>query len=1020
MRIAPQPGERIDRSQTLSFTFEGKPVSAYAGDTIGSALYAAGRRVFSRSFKYHRPRGLLCCSGACPNCMLEVDGVPNVRVCVEPVREGAVVKAQNVVGSLERDLMAVTDKIGGPFTPVGFYYRTFIRPRRMWPVYEKFLRNAAGLGRVDKHARRSGRFDVEHRRADVLVIGGGVAGLAAARDAAATGENVVLVDESPRLADAHEPGVEIVAPAVALGIYEGGLVPVAAGRLLHRFRAGRIVVATGALEQPVVFPGNDLVGVVLPEAVRRLVRDFSIRPGERAVVLAADEGGLGVAADLRAAGTSVVETVDLRGGTPRIRATGKRGRLTGVELDGRPVDCDLLVASSGRQPAYSLLSQAGAKVVYNAARGVFVPRDLPAGVEAVGAVTGEGTKAVAPAPSPGGDKCFVCLCEDVTEKDVKRALAEGFDSIELAKRYTTVTMGPCQGRLCHLASVRMYARETELDEAAIGTTTARPPWSPVSLGVLAGRPHEPAKHTALHHRHEALGARIMWTGAWRRPHSYGDPEGEARAVHESAGLIDVSTLGKLVLRGPEAAVFLERIYPNRFADLAPGRIRYAVLGTDGGRIMDDGTVARLDETTFYVTTTSTGADAVIEWFEWWNAIWKLDVEIVDVTGALAAVNLAGPQARDLLAPLTDIDLAPDAFKYLDAKQGQVAGVPALLLRIGFVGELGYELHLPSSHAETVWDATRGHWRRPVRARAATDPPAREDARPHRAGHRLRVERARGRHALDRQVREGRVRREVGARAGARARPARPPRRIRAGERGRPARGRRGRRGRQDRRPRHERPFQPGARPDDRPRLGAGSAGRRGCRDLAARGRSAAARTGSPAAVLRSRRGATARMSVLDFLSPGLSDAAPHSPLAHALEDSGLRDLSLAYGTLDVRGDVDGLQIEGAEIVRLSAGRSLVFVPYDDTLAHAASLTERGLVAVDLTAGFAGLEVEGERVLRRLTELDLDRLPAVGSVAHVSAILFRDGERFRLFFRQEFADHVAEVVLDARAGLEAQA
>ncbi len=323
MRIAPQPGERIDRSQTLSFTFEGKPVSAYAGDTIGSALYASGRRVFSRSFKYHRPRGLLCCSGACPNCMMTVDGVPNVRVCVEPVREGAVVKAQNVVGSLERDLMAVTDKIGGPFTPVGFYYRTFIRPRRLWPLYEKFLRNAAGLGRLDKHARRSGRFDVEHRRADVLVIGGGTAGLAAALEAAATGgPNVVLVDESPRLAGAHEPGVEILAPAVALGIFEGGLVPVAAGRVLHRFRAGRIVVATGASSSRSSSPATTSSGSMLPDAVRRLVRDFSIRPGERAVVLGADEGGLGVAADLRAAGTRSSRPSTCAAAPPRIRATG--------------------------------------------------------------------------------------------------------------------------------------------------------------------------------------------------------------------------------------------------------------------------------------------------------------------------------------------------------------------------------------------------------------------------------------------------------------------------------------------------------------------------------------------------------------------------------------------------------------------------------------------------------------------------------------------------------------------------
>jgi sarcosine oxidase subunit alpha len=292
----------------------------------------------------------------------------------------------------------------------------------------------------------------------------------------------------------------------------------------------------------------------------------------------------------------------------------------------------------------------------------------------------------------------------VTTKDVRRAIVEGFDSIELAKRYTTVTMGPCQGRLCHLNSIRLYARATGLSEAEIGTTTARPPWSPVTLGVLAGRPHEPAKRTSIHHRHEEAGATIMWTGAWKRPHSYGDPAREVRAVHESVGVIDVSTLGKLLVRGADAAAFLERLYPNRFGDLAVGRVRYAVLGTDGGRIMDDGTVARLADDEFYVTTTSTGAEAVLEWFEWWNAVWHMDVEIVDVTGALAAVNVAGPRTRELLGRLTELDLSPDGFRYLDAKHAQIAGIPVLALRIGFVGELGYELHVPSPYGEHLWDS----------------------------------------------------------------------------------------------------------------------------------------------------------------------------------------------------------------------------------------------------------------------------------------------------------------------------
>ena len=701
MRLPPQPDELLDRSRTVAFSFRGKPVQGYAGDTIASALFAAGQRVFSRSFKYHRPRGLLCCSGSCPNCMLTVDGTPNVRACVEPVREGAVVEPQNVLGSLDRDLLSVVDKVGRPFTPVGFYYRTMIRPRRLWPYYERFLRNVAGLGRIDKHRGRTTRYDAEHRRVDVLVIGGGRSGLAAARAAAGDGEHVLLVDENRRRFG-EEP-FEIVAPARALGVYEGGLVPVEAGRLLLRVRARRIVVATGAVEQPLVFPGNDLVGVMLPDGARRLIRDFALKPAERAVVLAADDRALAVVDDLRAAGVEVVAEVDLREREPgTISAEGRRGRLQSVSLDGARHECDLLIAAGTPQPAYSLLAQAGARIAYDAERGVFIPAELPPGVDAVGRVAGELGR-VRPTRARHGDSGFVCICEDVGVKDLKRALAEGFDSIELAKRYTTVTMGPCQGRLCHLPSIRVYAREQGTDEASIGTTTARPPWAPVKLGLLAGRTHEPAKLTAIHHRHVEAGADVIWTGAWRRPHSYGDAPAEARVVHETVGVIDVSTLGKLLVTGPDAVEFLERLYPNRYADLRPGRVRYGVLSTDGGRIMDDGTVARLEDESFYVTTTSTGADSVHGWFEWWNAVWQLDVEIANVTGALAAVNVAGPLARELLGGLTDADVSSEGFKYLDAREALVAGVPCLMLRIGFVGELGYELHFPSPYGEYLWD-----------------------------------------------------------------------------------------------------------------------------------------------------------------------------------------------------------------------------------------------------------------------------------------------------------------------------
>ena len=791
-RLPPRDGERIDRGRELRFSFDGKEVTAHEGDTIGSALFAAGRRTFSRSFKYHRPRGLMCCAGQCPNCLVQVGDAPGVRACTEPVREGMQVTHMNASPSLEFDVMAATDKFAGPFTPPGFYYKTFIRPRRLWPLYEKVLRHAAGLGKLRKsQPEREWRTEYRRRHADVLVVGGGAAGLSAAIAAAELGADTVLCDEGPEpggrllaegghahareLAErAREAGVEVLASAPALGAFDG-LVPVWQGSTLHQVRARRHVYATGTIEQPLLFAGNDLPGVMLSGGARRLAALWAVRPGSRAVVATVCDRGLEAALALMDAGVELVTVADLRsnGSSPAFKALERRGvrvrrGATVVEALGRgkleqavvsepgssggsEIDCDLLVVSGGSSPATSLLLQAGARTVYDTERGVFALSHVPDGLHAAGEVCGPGvledaelsgsvagaeaahalgfgdqdsiTTAQAgrkrlesiwkrppevavppPVTSDRKGKCFACLCEDVTAKDIHLSVEEGYDSIELSKRYTTATMGPCQGRMCQLPAVRLMAQETGQSLAQVGTTTARPPWHAVPLGALAGRPFEPAKRSAIHGRQREQGANVLWAGDWRRAYDYGDPKGEALAVHRAAGLIDVSTLGKLIVRGPDAGELLDRLYPNRFSNLKPGRIRYGVIASDAGRIMDDGTICRLDDDSFYVTTTSSGAGAMFDWFTWWLADWDLDVHLTDVTQGLSAVNLAGPKAREIIGGLTELDCSAEAFTYLDGKRAEVAGVPCLILRIGFVGEVGYEIHFPAAHGEHLWDA----------------------------------------------------------------------------------------------------------------------------------------------------------------------------------------------------------------------------------------------------------------------------------------------------------------------------
>jgi sarcosine oxidase subunit alpha len=409
------------------------------------------------------------------------------------------------------------------------------------------------------------------------------------------------------------------------------------------------------------------------------------------------------------------------------------------------IACDLLCLAGEPVPANELLLQAGMRFRYEGGR--WRPDRSVPGLWAAGGAAGtlrhpaqdqegrlrgaeaaaalghvspsldryraewEPRPAVAPSPSPQPPECdgksFVCLCEDVTAKDIAQAVAEGFDHIETLKRYTTVGMGPCQGKMCGPNFSAACARLTGRDVGAVGTTTARPPAVPVELAVLAAdRRHHPVRRTPMHHWHQANGARWIDAGQWKRPDSYGDPAAEVRAVRSGAGLIDVSTLGKIEVVGPDAAELLERVYINEWADLRPGRSRYGVMCTEEGIVFDDGVGARLAPEHFYLTATTGNAEGVFQWLELWRATWRLNAVVLNRTSAFAAMNLTGPRARDVLARLTSLDLSAAAFPYLAVREGEVAGVPCRLLRIGFVGELGYEIHCPTSHGLHLWEAIR--------------------------------------------------------------------------------------------------------------------------------------------------------------------------------------------------------------------------------------------------------------------------------------------------------------------------
>jgi len=789
-RLPPQPLEWIDRNASITFKVEGRTVKGFAGDSITSMMLANGERVVGRSFKYHRRRGVLSFANHDINALFEDDDGTNIRGDVTVANHGMDLCPTNVSGSLARDRLQILGWMA-PFLPVGFYYKAFHTPKALFPFWEKWIRTLAGLGRVDVQTPLN-RISKRYLHTDVLVVGSGPAGMAAALAAAGEGARVALVDENPHLGGSLDyqhsndldaaserddlkrriiqtPEIDVILGGEASGYYADHWTPVTTGDGIIKIRSHATVFATGVFEQPAVFHNNDLPGVLLATAAQRLIARYAVKPFDKAVVLTSNTEGYRAALDFLKAGGEIASIVDTGDSSSRgslvgaIREQGVTihdgcmiyeaisiaGRLGGVvvtstNMVGEPdhsirirIDCDGLMMSVGWAPASALLCQAGGDLIYDERVGQFLPVNLPEGIFAAGRVNGvfklknrisdgisagreaadyifgqaselgirppRATRAHShPYPVVAHPKGwnFVDFDEDLTVKDLERAANEGFDNIELLKRYSTIGMGPSQGKHANMNGIRILAREMGQTIDETGSTTARPFFHPVPMSKLAGRRLRPHRYTPLQEFHEVHDAVFMEADIWPRPEYYGAVKDrktmifeEVRGVRKNVGIIDVSTLGKIEIFGPESAELMDRIYTTRMSNMKVGMSRYALMVDESGVITDDGVAVRRSEEHYYVTTTTGTSDITFREIQRRLMEWRLDAEVVNRTGQLGAVNVAGPHSRELLASLTDIDLSAQAFPYMGAREGTFAGADSLMIRVGFVGELGYEVHM---------------------------------------------------------------------------------------------------------------------------------------------------------------------------------------------------------------------------------------------------------------------------------------------------------------------------------------
>ena len=806
-RLDNLPTLRINPAQRVQFSYAGKSCQGMEGDTIAAALYANGTRVFSRSLKYHRPRGLYSLDGECSNTCMEVNGIPNVRTENTLLKAGMSVKAQNVKDTADKDLMGFMDKMDWAM-PAGFYYRTMHKPAQVWPIALKQIRKVAGIGKISPEFQMKGTFDEIYPRAEVCVIGGGPAGILAAAAAAEKGLRVILLEARPwlggifdyRTASYNEdtllyqrarqlagrveqmPNVRIFTHTAVVGTYNNNLITAfqiggESDPFDERYieiRAESVVVATGCIERPLLFENNERPGVMQIGCVHRLAHTYGVLAGSKAVFSIGHDLGLEAAVDLHDQGLTIACVADIR---EEGQDTGLVGKLqergipymngwVATETHGRAAvekatvstnqgtlhkefTCDLVVASTGLTPVTGLLTMAQAKMEYDHHTGFFLAKNLPAKMHAAGRMLGlshpwsietSGTLAgllaaadcgadvdaeidqtrrnlaTLAGPDKGckmvmapvkGRKTFICFDEDTTIKNIKQALEMGFDAAELIKRFTAAGTGPGQGGIPG-HNLPLFVAQYHADSTVSAKpTTVRAPLVPTLIATYAGSNHDMCKRTPMHDSQKQDGGIMRRIGVWRRARYFSQDftcREEIENVRNNVGLLDASTLGKFKIWGPDALNALQRVYVGDMSKIADGKIKYSAMCNDDGCIVDDGVVVRRAENEYYFTTSTGRAGSTVEWFRYHTRYDGWNFNMVNLSDALGVINLAGPKARKVLEKIAETDVSNEAFPFASYREFIIQNeIPVRSMRLGFVGELSYELHVASSYMQALWD-----------------------------------------------------------------------------------------------------------------------------------------------------------------------------------------------------------------------------------------------------------------------------------------------------------------------------